>query len=162
MRFIAPIVRAPVRGTYRGYEIASMPPPSSGGIHIIQILNILEGFDLSKTGPNSAATINLMVEAMKCAYADRSKYLGDPEFVEVPMKGLTAKPYAEALRAKITAGAVTPSSDIAPADPLPYESDQTTHFSVVDAQGNAVSNTYTLNFSYGAGFHGEGNRGPAQ
>ncbi|MEI2386781.1 gamma-glutamyltransferase [Breoghania sp. JC706] len=150
------IVREPVRGTYRGYEIASMPPPSSGGIHIIQILNILEGFDLSKTGPNSAATINLMAEAMKRAYADRSKYLGDPEFVEVPMKGLTAKPYAEALRAKISAGTVTPSSDIAPADPLPYESDQTTHFSVVDAQGNAVSNTYTLNFSYGAGFIAKG------
>ena len=150
------IVREPVRGTYRGYEIASMPPPSSGGIHIIQILNILEGFDLSKTGPNSAATINLMVEAMKRAYADRSKYLGDPEFVEVPMKGLTAKAYAEALRAKISAGTVTPSSDIGPADPLPYESDQTTHFSVVDAQGNAVSNTYTLNFSYGAGFMAKG------
>ena len=146
------VVREPVRGTYRGYEVASMPPPSSGGIHIVQILNILEGFDLSKTGPNSAATINVMAEAMKRAYADRSKYLGDPDFVEVPVRGLTSKAYADELRARIVPGTVTPATDIAPANPLPYESDQTTHFSVVDAQGNAVSNTYTLNFSYGAGF----------
>ncbi|PTW63335.1 gamma-glutamyltranspeptidase/glutathione hydrolase [Breoghania corrubedonensis] len=150
------VIREPVRGTYRGYEVASMPPPSSGGIHIVQILNILEGFDLSKTGPNSAATINLMAEAMKHAYADRSKYLGDPDFVEVPVKGLTAKAYAKELRAQIVPGKVTPSTDIAPANPLPYESNQTTHFSVVDSQGNAVSNTYTLNFSYGAGFMAKG------
>ncbi|MDJ0930471.1 gamma-glutamyltransferase [Breoghania sp.] len=150
------VIREPVRGTYRGYDIASMPPPSSGGIHIIEILNILEGFDLRETGPNSAATINIMAEAMKCAYADRSKYLGDPDFVEVPVGGLTSKAYADALRTGIEPGKVTPSNEIAPANPLPYESNQTTHFSVIDKEGNAVSNTYTLNFSYGVGFMAKG------
>ena len=150
------VLREPVTGTYRGLTVASMPPPSSGGIHIIQILNILEGFDLTATGANSAATINVMAEAMKRAYADRSKYLGDPDFVDVPSDGLTAKSYADGLRPGIETGKVTPSGEIGPADPLPYESNQTTHFSVMDSQGNAVSNTYTLNFSYGAGFMARG------
>ena len=141
--------REPVRGTYRGREIVSMPPPSSGGVHVIEILNILEGFDIGASGHNSAATIHLMAEAMKLAYADRSKYLGDPDFVNVPVAGLTSKAYAEKLRALISLERARPSADIGPG--APYESDQTTHYSVVDSQGNAASNTYTLNFSYGLG-----------
>ena len=143
------VEREPVRGTYRGREIVSMPPPSSGGVHVIEILNILEGYDIGALGHNSAATIHLMAEAMKLAFADRSKYLGDPDFVKVPVAGLTSKAYAEKLRALISLERARPSADIGPG--APYESDQTTHYSVVDAQGNAVSNTYTLNFSYGLG-----------
>ena len=143
------VEREPVRGTYRGREIVSMPPPSSGGVHVIEILNILEGYDIGALGHNSAATIHLMAEAMKLAFADRSKYLGDPDFVKVPVAGLTDKAYAEKLRALISLERARPSANIGPG--APYESDQTTHYSVVDAQGNAVSNTYTLNFSYGLG-----------
>jgi gamma-glutamyltranspeptidase/glutathione hydrolase len=150
------VVRQPVRGTYRGHEVVSMPPPSSGGVHIIQILNILEAFPIGYLGHNSAETIHLMAEAMKLAYADRSEYLGDSDFADVPVTGLTAKPYAEALRGKISAGRATPSATIKPNDPIPYESDQTTHFSVVDKDGNAVANTYTINFSYGTGLVAEG------
>jgi gamma-glutamyltranspeptidase/glutathione hydrolase len=150
------VVREPVRGTYRGYEIVSMPPPSSGGVHIVQILNILEGFPIGFLGANSAETIHLMAEAMKLAYADRSQYLGDSDFVHVPVKGLTSKAYAEKLRGKIDPNRATPSATIKPGDPAPYESDETTHFSVVDKDGNAVSNTYTLNFLYGMGLVAEG------
>jgi len=149
-------VRAPVTGTYRGHEIVSMPPPSSGGAHIVQILNILEGFPISWTGANSAETIHLMAEAMRLAYADRSEYLGDSDFVDVPLKGLTSKAYAAALRGKIDRHRATPSSSVKPGKPQPYESDQTTHFSVVDKDGNAVSSTYTINFSYGSGLVAEG------
>jgi gamma-glutamyltranspeptidase/glutathione hydrolase len=150
------VVREPVRGTYRDYEIVSMPPPSSGGVHIVQILNILEEFPIGYLGHNSAETIHLMAEAMKLAYADRSEFLGDSDFVEVPVKGLTSKDYAEALRKKISAGRATASATIKPSDPAPYESDQTTHYSVVDKDGNAVANTYTINFSYGTGLVAEG------
>jgi gamma-glutamyltranspeptidase/glutathione hydrolase len=150
------VVREPVRGTYRGYEVLSMPPPSSGGTHIVQILNILEGFPIGYLGHNSADTIHLMAEAMKLAYADRSEYLGDSDFVDVPVRGLTSKAYAETLRAKIGRNRATPSATIKPNDPAPYESDQTTHFSVVDKDGNAVANTYTINFSYGNGLVAEG------
>ncbi|MEM1046230.1 MAG: gamma-glutamyltransferase [Pseudomonadota bacterium] len=144
-----PVVRQPVTGTYRGYEIHSMPPPSSGGVHIVQILNILEGFPIGYLGHNTADTIHLMAEAMKRAYADRSQYLGDPDFVTVPVPGLTSKGYAESLRAEISPNRASVSAQIRPGDPAPYESNETTHFSVVDKDGNAVSNTYTLNFSYG-------------
>jgi gamma-glutamyltranspeptidase/glutathione hydrolase len=137
-----PVLRPPVRGSYRGHEIVSMPPPSSGGIHLIQILNILEGFDLKATGPGSAASLHLLAEAMKPAYADRASFLGDPDRVKVPVRGLTAKAYAE--------------TEIAAGNPLPHEPDQTTHFSVLDSEGNAVSNTYTLNFSYGMAMVAEG------
>ncbi|AXS42277.1 gamma-glutamyltransferase [Breoghania sp. L-A4] len=146
-----PVVRAPVTGAYRGYEIASMPPPSSGGAHIIQILNIVEAQPLGEMGANSADTVHWLTEAMRRAYADRSKYLGDPDFTTVPVSGLTSKDYAKLLRASIQADKATPSDLVTPGNPMPYESDQTTHFSVVDADGNAVSNTYTLNFSYGVG-----------
>ncbi len=150
------VAREPVRGTYRGYDIVSMPPPSSGGTHIIEILNILEGYDIGALGFGSAKTIHLMAEAMKRAYADRSEYLGDSDFVGVPLKGLTSKGYAEALRATIDPEHATPSVEIKPGGPIPYESNQTMHFSVVDKDGNAVSNTYTLNFLFGSGLVAEG------
>ncbi|MDO5091779.1 MAG: gamma-glutamyltransferase [Cardiobacteriaceae bacterium] len=150
------IKREPVRGDYRGYEIVSMPPPSSGGIHIIQILNILEGYDLKASGHNTAQTIHRMAEAMQLAYADRAEYLGDPDFVKVPVKGLTSQSYADKLRESIDDSKARPATEVRHSDPLPYESDQTTHYSVVDKDGNAVSNTYTLNFSYGTGLVAEG------
>ena len=148
--------RAPIFGTYRGHTIASMPPPSSGGVHVVELLNILEGFPLAAQGANSAATIHDLAEAMKLAYADRAEYLGDPAMVHVPVEGLTSKRYAAALRAQILPDRARPASEIKALDPQPYESDQTTHFSIVDAEGNAVSNTYTLNFSYGVGMVAEG------
>lgn len=146
-----PVIRKPVTGTYRDHKIISMPPPSSGGIHIVQILNILENFDLTQTGHNSAATIHHMAEAMKYAYADRSKFLGDPDFVQIPQTGLTSKTYADSLSDLINPDQATPSTDIEPGHPLPYESNQTTHYSVIDKQGNAVAVTYTINFSFGSG-----------
>ena len=150
------VAREPVKGNYRGYEIVSMPPPSSGGIHIIQILNVLEGYPLKDYGQNSAQTIHLMAEAMQLAYADRAEYLGDADFVDVPVSGLTARPYADKLRTLIDPNKATPASTIKANNPLPYESDQTTHFSIVDKDGNAVANTYTLNFSYGTGLVADG------
>lgn len=150
------IARVPVKGDYRGYEIVSMPPPSSGGIHIIQILNILEGYPLKDYGQNSAQTIHLMAEAMQLAYADRAEYLGDSDFIDVPDSGLTSQAYADKLRGLIDPNKATPASTIKANNPLPYESDQTTHFSIVDKDGNAIANTYTLNFSYGTGLVAEG------
>ncbi len=150
------IARVPVKGDYRGYEIVSMPPPSSGGIHIVQILNILEGYPLKDYGQNSAQTIHLMSEAMQLAYADRAEYLGDTDFIDVPASGLTSQAYADKLRSLINPNKATPAATIKANNPLPYESDQTTHFSIVDKDGNAVANTYTLNFSYGTGLVAEG------
>lgn len=146
-----PQIRQPVHGTYHGHDIYSMSPPSSGGTHIVQILNVLEGYPLAKYGHNSAASIHHMAEAMKLAYADRAKYLGDTDFVEVPLEGLTSKPYADELRKTIKPDQARPSSDINAGNPSAYESPETTHFSIVDRWGNAVSNTYTINFSYGSG-----------
>lgn len=146
----------PVWGTYKNYKVASMPPPSSGGIHLIQMLNILEAYDLKGIGSNTAQTIHLMTEAMKRAYADRSKHLGDPDFYDVPTNELVAKGYAEFLREGINEEKATPSSEIAPGNPVNYESEETTHFSVVDKDGNVVSNTYTLNFSFGTGIVADG------
>jgi len=145
------VIRKPVRGRYRGYDILSMPPPSSGGIHIVQILNILEGFDLAALGHNSAATLHLMAEAMKRAYADRSQHLGDPDFWKVPQAGLVSEDYAASLRKGIDPARATLSQAIAPGSPPAAESRNTTHFIVADRFGNVVSNTYTLNFSYGSG-----------
>lgn len=156
MKRYSPGFRKPVRGNYRGYDIYSMSPPSSGGVHVVQILNILEGFTISEYGHNSTQTIHLMAEAMKRAYADRSLYLGDEDFIKVPLKGLTSKKYAASLRQGIDTKKATPSKNIAPGKPLPYESNETTHFSIVDKFGNAVSNTYTINFSYGSGIVVEG------
>ena len=148
--------REPVRGTYRGHTIVSMPPPSSGGVHVIELLNILEGFPLAAQGALSAATIHDMAEAEKLAYADRAAYLGDPAVVDVPVKGLVSKAYATKLRGLIEPGRAKPASEIAAVDPAPYESEQTTHFSIVDADGNAVANTYTLNLSFGVGLVADG------
>ncbi len=144
-------IREPVQGTYRGHEIIGMPPPSSGGIHIIQMLNILEAFPLGDIGPNSANSLHLIAESMKLAFADRSKYLGDPDWWDIPIKGLISKNYATELRAMINRDRVTPSKMVNPEDPDPYESDETTHISVMDQFGNVVSSTTTLNFSFGSG-----------
>jgi gamma-glutamyltranspeptidase / glutathione hydrolase len=150
------VEREPVRGTYRGYTIVSMPPPSSGGAHIIEILNILEGFPLAAQGLNSAASLHEMAEAEKLAYADRAAYLGDPDFVKIPLAGLISKAYAEHLRTLIAPDRARPAADIRPGEPQRYESDQTTHFSIVDADGDAVANTYTLNLPYGSGLVADG------
>lgn len=151
------VERAPVTGTFKGYEIVSMPPPSSGGVHLIQMLNILENGHFGTWGLNSADMIHHMAEAGKYAYADRSHYLGDPDYVDIPVKALTSKDYAATLFGKIDPDSATDSSAIAP-DPgaLPRESDETTHYSVLDENGNAVSVTYTLNFSYGVGIMAQG------
>ncbi|AOY88019.1 gamma-glutamyltransferase [Marinobacter salinus] len=151
-----PVVRSPVHGTYRGHDVYSMSPPSSGGTHIVQILNILEDYPMAESGHNSADTIHLMAEAMKLAYADRSKYLGDTDYVDVPLTGLTSKAYADELRETIDPAQARPASMINAGKPAPYESNETTHFSVVDKWGNAVSNTYTINFSYGSGITVQG------
>ncbi|MGR3971638.1 gamma-glutamyltransferase [Shewanella sp. 1180_01] len=150
------VEREPVRGEYRGYEVVSMPPPSSGGVHIIEMLNVLQQFPIDKLGHNTAQTIHLMAETMKHAYSDRSEYLGDPDFYKVPVKALTSKDYAQKIASQIAMNKTTPSAEIKPGKLAPYESDQTTHFSVVDKWGNAVSNTYTLNFSYGSGLVAKG------
>ncbi|MCV6604926.1 MAG: gamma-glutamyltransferase, partial [Porticoccaceae bacterium] len=143
--------REVVKTNYRGYEVISMPPTSSGGVHVMQMLNILEHFPIGEMGAGSADATHLLAEVMKLAYADRSKHLGDPDHYPVPIKGLTSKAYGKELAAKISVDKALSSDDILPGSPAPYESPDTTHFSVMDAQGNAVSNTYTLNFSYGSG-----------
>ncbi|MGU9980110.1 gamma-glutamyltransferase [Phreatobacter sp. HK31-P] len=156
LRAYRPVIRDVARGSYKGYAIASMPPPSSGGVHLVQMLNLLEPMDLGSRGHNSAGTIHLMVEAMKLAYADRARYLGDPDSVAVPVRGLTSRAYADGLRRQIDPERARPSAEIRAGDPAPHEGEQTTHFSVVDRFGNAVSNTYTLNFSYGLGLVADG------
>ncbi|EDJ9600181.1 gamma-glutamyltransferase [Salmonella enterica] len=145
------VERTPISGDYRGYQVFSMPPPSSGGIHIVQILNILENFDMKKYGFGSADAMQIMAEAEKYAYADRSEYLGDPDFVKVPWQALTHKAYAKTLADQIDINKAKPSSQIKPGKLAPYESNQTTHFSVVDKDGNAVAVTYTLNTTFGTG-----------
>ena len=150
------IVREPVRGSYRGYDIVSMPLPSSGGTVLIESLNILEGFPMGDMRQGSVKSLHLLIEAMKRAYADRARYLGDPAFVNAPIATLIAKDYAAKQRSTIDAARATPSSDIMTAVPTPHEGHNTTHFSVVDADGNAVSNTYTLNFPYGVGLVADG------
>ena len=142
--------RTPLHGTYRGHEIISMPPPSSGGAVLIQMLNILEGFDLSKMEASSSERYHLMAEAMRRAFADRAEYMGDSDFVKVPVAGLIDKSYAATLRATINTERASTSSDVHAGRPAGYESEYTTHFTVVDAEGNAVANTYTLNDSYGS------------
>ena len=145
------VERVPVSGNYRGYQVMSMPPPSSGGVHIIQMMNILERYPLKQYGADSAQTIHLMAEAMKLAYADRSEYLGDPDFTKAPVKGLTSRAYADELAKKINPDRAKPSTEIKPGQPQPYESDQTTHYSVADKDGNLVATTYTLNLNFGSG-----------
>lgn len=143
--------RKPIKGSYRGYEIVSMGPPSSGGAHIVQMLNIMEHADLAGFGPSSSSTIFLMAEAMRRAYADRSEYMGDPDYVKVPVDALTSKEYGRQIYDKILANwaRATPSSEVKPGLPL-REGSNTTHYSVVDKAGNAVAVTYTINESYGS------------
>jgi gamma-glutamyltranspeptidase/glutathione hydrolase len=150
-----PVIRTPVRGSYRGYDIVSMPQPSSGGVVLLETLNILEGFAMRDMAQGSAPSLHLMIEAMKRAYADRARYLGDPAYVNAPIATLIAKDYAEKQRLSIDLNRATPWTDALPALP-PREGSNTTHFSVVDSRGNAVSNTTTLNFSYGVGLVAEG------
>ena len=150
--------REPLKGSYRGYDLISMPPPSSGGVVLFEMLNILEHFPIASMGPDSAAKDHLVIEAMRRAFADRAEFLGDPDFVHVPVPGLISKRYAEQLAKSIDPNQATPSSVIGHGEPARYESEQTTHFTVVDSQGNAVTNTYTLNGGFGSGVvvHGAG------
>jgi gamma-glutamyltranspeptidase / glutathione hydrolase len=150
-----PVIRAPVRGSYRGYEIVSMPLPSSGGTVLLESLNILEGYSLAEMKQGSPESLHLLVEAMKRAYADRARYLGDPAFVNAPTNVLLSKDYAAKLRAGINIDRATPAADVTSALP-PREGRNTTHYSIVDNGGNAVSNTYTRNFPYGVGLVAEG------
>ena len=151
------IERPPVRGNYRGYDVVSMAPPSSGGVELIEMLNILEGYDLGGIArANAAQALHLMVEAMKRAYADRALFLGDPDRVPNPVGLLTSKKYAAGWRAGIDPIRATAAADIRAGEVAQPEGRNTTHFSVVDRFGNAVANTYTLNFSYGVGLVAEG------
>lgn len=145
------IWRKPVSTAYGPYSIYSMPPPSSGGVHLIQLLNIIHQFPIDKAGANTAYETHIKTEAMKHAYADRSKYLGDPDFSEVPVKRLTSLSYANSIAKSISLTRATPSDKIKPGQYFDFESPQTTHFSVIDKEGNMVSNTYTLNFTFGSG-----------
>jgi len=146
-----PRERVPVEGSYRGYRIISMPPPSSGGTVLVQMLNMMEVVDVSALEPLSSRQVHEIVEVMKRAFADRSEHMGDPDFVEVPARGLIDKDYAMARRADIRPDRTTGARELGAGDPWPFESEETTHFSVIDKTGNAVSNTYTLNYSYGSG-----------
>jgi len=155
------VEREPVCGTYRSIGLCAMPPPSSGGIHLIQMLNILENYNLAKLGHNTAQSMHLLIEAMRSAYADRSLYLGDPDFKPVPVKKLIDKAYAKSLSEQINPHKARRSKNVHPGLDKwialqANESEETTHFSTWDKQGNVVSNTYTLNFAYGNGIAVEG------
>ena len=156
LRNYAPKERVPLRGNYRGHEIISMPPPSSGGAVLIQMLNILEGFDVKKLGPLSADYYHVLVETMRRAYADRAEYMGDADFARVPVAGMIDKAYAEWQRGSINLERASPSSEVRAGRPAGEESPETTHFTIVDKAGNAVSNTYTLNGAYGSGVVAKG------
>jgi gamma-glutamyltranspeptidase / glutathione hydrolase len=142
--------REPLRGSYRGHTILSMPPPSSGGAVLIEMLNILEGYELKAGDSASSDRYHLMTEAMRRAFADRAEFMGDSDFVKVPVAGLIDKGYAAQLRSTINEERASSSDSVHAGRPLGYESEETTHFTVVDAEGNAVANTYTLNNSYGS------------
>ena len=145
------IERAPVRSSFRDYDIVSAPPPSSGGVHVSQILKLLEPYPIENMGHNSAAYLHLLIESMKLAYADRSEYLGDPDRTVIPVETLTSDSYLNTRRALIKEAQATPSEVIKPGSFDDIESTETTHFSVVDQFGNVVTNTYTINFSFGSG-----------
>jgi gamma-glutamyltranspeptidase / glutathione hydrolase len=155
LRSYQPTIRIPVHGSYRGYDIVSMPLPSSGGVVLLETLNILEGFPLPEMKQSSVPSLHLLIEAMKRAYADRAHYLGDPAFVTAPVARLLTKEYAAKQREGINLDHATPWVDALSGVP-PHEGDNTTHFSVVDSAGNAVSNTYTLNYPYGVGLVADG------
>ena len=151
-----PIWRNPVCGNFRAYQICAMSPPSSGGVHLLQILNILADTDLNKLGPKSPDTLHLLAESMRIAYADRAEYLGDPDFVSVPVKALTSKNYAKLRRSQIQMSKAKPSIEVKAVDAktlnrFAYESPETTHLTVVDKERNVVSLTFTVNGGFGAG-----------
>jgi gamma-glutamyltranspeptidase/glutathione hydrolase len=148
--------REPLRSTYRGYEVISMPPPSSGGAVLIEMLNILEGYDLKPLGWSSSGRYHLMTEAMRRAFADRAEFMGDTDFVKVPVAGMIDKDYAAKLRSSIDIDRASTSAQVRAGKPPGYESEETTHFTVVDKDGNAVANTYTLNGGYGSGVTAKG------
>lgn len=145
------VERQPLTGKYRGYDVITAPPPSAGGVGILQMMGMLEGFGYEKTGAGSAAAIHYVAETMRRFYADRSQYLGDPDFVRVPLSGLLDPAYIRQRRATIDPDHATPSARLLPGNPSHKESTETTHYDVVDAEGNAVSVTYTLNGGYGNG-----------
>lgn len=146
--------RRPVHGDYKGYTLYSMAPPSSGGVHVIEILNTVEFDDLAKWGPQHPRSLHLMASAMQFAFADRAKFLGDPDFVHVPMEGLTSNAYAKEVRRHINLGAVVPENKVLPGHPefFEHESEKTTHFSIMDHDGNTVVSTQSLNGPLGSGF----------
>jgi len=147
--------RDPVKGTYRGTRIFSMPPPSSGGIHLMQMLGILENYDLKKWGYQSANSVHLLAEVMKFAFADRSQWLGDPDFFDVPRERLLSKAHLDEIQGRIQMDSAIPSSEIEGA-PTPPEGADTTHLSVIDRHGNAVSSTLTINLSFGSAMVAKG------
>jgi gamma-glutamyltranspeptidase/glutathione hydrolase len=142
--------RQPLRGSYRGFEVIAMPPPSSGGVILLEMLNILEDYDVKSMDWASSHTTHVLIETMRRAFADRAEYLGDTDFVCVPVQGLIDKAYAKRIRDTIDPNRATPSVEVRAGQPAGYESSETTHFTVVDREGNAVANTYTLNESYGS------------
>jgi gamma-glutamyltranspeptidase/glutathione hydrolase len=156
LRTYEPTIRQPLRTSYRGYDILTMPPPSSGGIALMEMLNMLEAYDLKAMGWGSAQYTHTVVEVMRRAFADRAQFLGDTDFVKVPVTALTSPKYAAARRATIDPDHASKSAEIAGGNPAPYESPETTHFTIIDGEGNIVSNTYTLNDSYGAGVTAKG------
>ena len=145
------VERTPLKGRYRDFDVLTAPPPSSGGVGILEMLGILEGTGYQSSGPGSAASMHLTVEAMRRYFADRSEYLGDPDFVRIPLAGLLQKPYLAGLRKSIDPRRATPSAQLRPGTPPRDEGPQTTHYSIVDAEGNAVAVTYTINAGYGSG-----------
>ena len=146
-----PVFREPIASSYRGYDIVTMPAPSSGGVHVLQMLNILEHFPIGEMGAGSADKIHVLTEAMRLAYADRSKHLGDPDFYNVPTEWLIGKDYGAELAMTIDMEQAQISAEVYPGTPPASESEETTHFSIIDAEGNVVSNTYTLEASFGSG-----------
>ncbi|HEX8238055.1 MAG TPA: gamma-glutamyltransferase [Abditibacteriaceae bacterium] len=156
LRGYTPKERAVLRSTYRGYPVLSMPPPSSGGAVLIEMLNILEGYQMSRLGHSSSQRYHLLTEAMRRAFADRAAYMGDTDFVRVPISGIINKSYAVQQRASINVQRASSSRAVGAGKPPGYESEETTHFTIVDSTGNAVSNTYTLNGAYGSGVTAQG------
>ncbi|HYO78908.1 MAG TPA: gamma-glutamyltransferase family protein, partial [Thermoanaerobaculia bacterium] len=156
LRTYEPTLRIPLRTTYRGHEILTMPPPSSGGIALIEMLNMLEAYDLKAMGWQSAQYTHTMVEVMRRAFADRASFLGDTDFVKVPVATLTSRNYAAERRRTIDPQRASASAEVGAGNPAAHESPDTTHFTIVDAEGNVVTNTYTLNDSYGSGVTARG------
>jgi len=145
------VERQPLTGKYRGHDIITAPPPSTGGVGLLQMLGVLEDSGYERPGAGAAATIHYVAESMRRFYADRGEFLGDPDFVKVPVRGLIHRSYTSQLRSTIDREKATPSSLVKHGNLLPYESTETTHFSILDSEGNAVALTYTLNGGYGSG-----------